>query len=200
MIIIGLTGSIGMGKSTTADFFKQAGFPIYSADQAVHELYSSKEVCALIGQIFPSAIENNKVNREILSKIIIDNHNALQQLEDIVHPLVREKETQFIENAKRNGDEIVVLDSPLLFEMGGDKRVDKIVVVSAPESVQKARVLARHGMSEEKFATILQKQWPDAKKRANADFIIDTGKGLESAKHDVLHVIKTLLNDSLKKA
>ncbi|WP_208442066.1 dephospho-CoA kinase [Bartonella raoultii] len=195
MKIIGLTGSIAMGKSTVADFFKQAGIPVFSADEAVHQLYKSEPAVSLIARIFPNVVEDGKVNRLKLSKILINDHEKLQILEKIIHPLVQKKEEEFIETARQQEKELVVLEIPLLFETNGEKRVDSVVVVSAPRTIQKARAMIRQDMNEEKFSFIDARQMSDEEKRKRADFIIDTGKDLENTRRQVLYVIKNLLKN-----
>ncbi|ERM02863.1 dephospho-CoA kinase [Brucella intermedia 229E] len=192
MIILGLTGSIGMGKTTAANMFAEAGVPIYSADDAVHRLYSGR-AAPLIEAAFPGTVENGSVNREKLSAAVIGKPEALKRLEAIVHPLVREEEEAFRRNAQDAGAPLALIDIPLLFETGGDKRVDKIVVVSAPPAeVQRPRVLARPGMSEEKLDAILARQTPDAEKRARADFIIDTSGSFDNLRRQINEIIAEL--------
>lgn len=193
MKIIGLTGSIAMGKSTVAGFFKQAGVPVFSADEAVHELYKSEPTLSLVARIFPGVVEKGQVNRLKLSKIVVNNCEKLQTLEKIIHPLVQEKEKEFINEARKKGKKIVVLDIPLLFETKGENRVDSIVVVSAPPEIQKKRAMSRRNMTEKKFAMINAKQISDEKKRKLADFIIDTGQTLEDTRQQVLDLIESLL-------
>ncbi|WP_144753236.1 MULTISPECIES: dephospho-CoA kinase [Bartonella] len=195
MKIIGLTGSIAMGKSTVADFFKQADIPVFNADEAVHQLYKSEPAVSLIAHIFPNVVEDGKVNRLKLSKILINDREKLQILEKIIHPLVQKKEKEFIETARQQEKELVVLEIPLLFETNGEKRVDSIVVVSAPRAIQKARAMIRQDMNEEKFSFIDARQMSDEEKRKRADFIIDTGKDLENTRRQVLYVIKNLLKN-----
>ncbi|AGF75162.1 dephospho-CoA kinase [Bartonella vinsonii] len=192
MKIIGLTGSIAMGKSTVADFFKQAGISVFSADDAVHQLYKSEPTLSLIARTFPNVVENGKVNRRKLSEILIDDNKKLQTLEKIIHPLVQKKEKEFIDTARQQGEKLVVLDIPLLFETNGEKRVDNVVVVSAPRAIQKERAMIRPNMNEKKFALILARQMSDEKKRERADFIVDTGKDLENTRQQVFCVIKKL--------
>ncbi|MDN2578818.1 dephospho-CoA kinase [Aquibium sp. ELW1220] len=194
MIILGLTGSIGMGKSTTAAMFAAEGVPVNDADAVVHELYRGKAV-ALVGAAFPQAIVDGIVDRNRLSAAVLGDPVALKRLEAIVHPLVREAETEFLARHRAAGTPLVVLDIPLLFEVGAEGRVDRIAVVSVPADVQRARVLARPGMTVEKFETILAKQVPDAEKRARADFVIDTARGLEPARRDVVRIIGELTGD-----
>lgn len=195
MKIIGLTGSIAMGKSTVADFFKQAGIPVFSADNAVHKLYKSEPAVSLIARVFPSVIENDKVNRSKLSEILLKDNEKLQTLEKIIHPLVQEKEKEFIDIAHQQREKLVVLEIPLLFETNSEKRVDNVVVVSAPRVIQKSRAMIRQDMNEEKFAFINARQMPDEEKRKRADFIIDTGKDLENTREQVFYVIKNLLKN-----
>ncbi|MCZ2203511.1 dephospho-CoA kinase [Bartonella sp. A05] len=195
MKIIGLTGSIAMGKSTAAGFFKQAGIPVFSADEIVHKLYRNEPTLSLIARTFPGVVENGQVNRIKLSKIVVNNCEKLQTLEKMIHPLVQEKEKEFIDKARQQKKKIVVLDIPLLFETKAENRVDSIVVVSAPSEIQKKRVMSRQNMNEEKFAIINAKQISDEKKREYADFIIDTGKSLENTRQQVFDVIESLLKD-----
>ncbi|WP_455479415.1 dephospho-CoA kinase [Bartonella sp. B23] len=195
MKIIGLTGSIAMGKSTVADFFKQAGISVFSADDAAYQLYKSEKILSLIGRIFPGVVENGKVNRLKLFNVLINDNKKLQTLEKIIHPLVHKKEKEFIDAARKQEKKLIVLDIPLLFETNGEKRVDSVVVVSAPLSIQKERAMIRPNMNEEKFAFINAKQMSDEKKRERADFIIDTGKDLENTRQQVFYVIKSLLKN-----
>ncbi|UTO28405.1 dephospho-CoA kinase [Bartonella harrusi] len=195
MKIIGLTGSIAMGKSTVAHFFRQAGVSVFSADDAVHQLYESEPTLSLMASAFPSVIENGKVNSSKLSEILINDHKKLQTLEKIIHPLVQKKEKEFTDTARQRGERLVVLDIPLLFETNGEKRVDSVVVVSAPPAIQKQRAMIRQNMNEKKFAFINARQMPDEKKRERAHFVIDTGKELENTRQQVLNVIKKLLKN-----
>lgn len=193
MILLGLTGSIGMGKSTVAEMFRAEGAPVYDADAAVHRLYAEGGAAVgPVGEAFPEAIVEGAVDRERLSKLVLNDPEALQRLEHIVHPLVGAAQMQFLDDARRAGAPVVVLDIPLLFEKGGAARVDVIAVVSAPADVQRARVLARPGMTPEKFEAILAKQTPDAEKRARADFVIDTGVGVDETRAQVRAVLKAL--------
>ena len=188
---LGLTGSIGMGKSTTAAMFRNAGIPVYDADTAVHQLYAG-EAATLIEAAFPGVVINGMVDRGLLSPQVIGKPEAMKKLEAIVHPLVRVKEKAFIQAAQQNRASLVVLDIPLLFETGGDERVDVIAVVSASPAVQRKRVLARPGMTVERFEAILVKQLPDADKRRKAHFVIDTGHGLEQTDQQVRDIIRAL--------
>ncbi|RST88134.1 dephospho-CoA kinase [Aquibium carbonis] len=195
MIILGLTGSIGMGKSTTAAMFEAEGIPVNDADAVVHELYRGKAVQP-VGEAFPEAIVDGAVDRNRLSALVLGNPVALKRLESIVHPLVRGVEMAFLDRHRAAGTPLVVLDIPLLFEVGAEGRVDRVAVVTAPADVQQARVLARPGMTQQKFDAILSKQVPDAEKRARADFVIDTGQGMEPARQAVRHIIGELTGRS----
>lgn len=194
MILIGLTGSIGMGKSTTAAMFSAEGIPVNDADKVVHDLYRGEAV-APIQQAFPGVADDGVVDRGKLSGQLSGNPDKFKQLEAIVHPLVRLKEKAFIENHRAAGADMVVLDIPLLFETGGQDRVDVIVVVTCDPEIQRQRVMARPGMTEEKFAMILSRQMPDGEKRQRADYLIDTGNGMDAARRQVLDVIATLRAD-----
>lgn len=194
MILLGLTGSIGMGKSTTAGMFAAEGVPVNDADQVVHSLYRNEAV-APVGQAFPGTIREGIVDRQELSRQLAADPGKFKLLEQIVHPLVREKENQFVEDCRRRSIPLAVLDIPLLFETGGESRVDRVAVVTCDPAEQKKRVLARTGMTEEKFALILSRQVPDAEKRARADFIIDTGHGLDQARKQVQWIIQKLTGE-----
>lgn len=187
-LFLALTGSIGMGKSTTADMFRNAGIAVHDADQTVHDLYRG-EAAALIEAAFPGTTDENGVDRTKLGKAVVGNDAAMKRLEAIVHPLVRRAELKFRDQALASGARFAVLDIPLLFETGGDKRVDGIIVVTAPAEVQRERVLEREGMSVEKFEAVLARQTPDAEKRAMADFVIDTSHGLDAARAAVEDII-----------
>lgn len=189
MFILGLTGSLGMGKSTAAKFFGEEGVPVHDADAAVHRLYEGEAV-PLIEQAFPGTTEAGKVNRDSLAAAVLGDDAAIGKLEQIVHPLVRADEERFLREAERSGAKIAVLDIPLLFETGGDKRCDAVVVVSAPADVQRARVLQRPGMTEAKFQALLSKQMPDAEKRARADFVVDSSRSFEAAHQQVREILR----------
>jgi dephospho-CoA kinase len=191
MIILGLTGSIGMGKSTTARMFAEAGIPVHDSDEAVHRLYSGV-AAPLVEAAFPGTVINGVVDRAELGRRVIGDREAIARLEKIIHPLVRADADEFLEHHRAAGAPIAVLDIPLLFETNGRVRVDKVVVVTAPADVQRERVLARPGMTVEKFEAILAKQVPDAEKRRQADFVIDTSEGLEAARRQVEAVIHSL--------
>jgi dephospho-CoA kinase len=188
MFIIGLTGSLGMGKSATARLFAEEGVPVHDADAVVHRLYEEEAVSA-IEAAFPGTTANGKVDREKLSARVLCNREALQRLESIVHPLVQEAERQLLGEAEARGEKVAVLDIPLLYETGGDQRVDAVVVVSAPAEMQYSRVLARPGMTLEKLEAILQKQMPDAEKRRRADFVVDTSSGFDAARAQVRAIL-----------
>jgi dephospho-CoA kinase len=189
MLVLGLTGSLGMGKSTTAKFFAEEGVPVHDADAAVHRLYAG-EAAPLIEAAFPGTTVDGKVDREKLGKAVLGNADAIKQLEQIVHPLVRADEQRFLRAAEASGAMVAVLDIPLLYETGGDKRCDAVVVVSAPAEMQRKRAFERPGMTEEKLQALLAKQMPDAEKRARADFVVDSGKGFEAAHAQVREILK----------
>jgi len=188
---LGLTGSIGMGKSTTAQIFREFGVPVHDADAAVHALYGEEGV-APVEAAFPGVTMAGRIDRTLLGARVLGDDAAMKRLEAIVHPLVRARELAFLERAAEAGNDIAVLDIPLLFESGAQGRVDATVVVTAPESVQRARVLARPGMTEEKFAAILARQVPDSEKRRRADYLIDTGHGLDHARAEVEKLLAKL--------
>ena len=189
MLILGLTGSIGMGKSAIADMFRAAAVPVHDSDGAVHALYRGAAV-APIGQVFPQAIVDGIVDRARLSQSVLDDPAALRRLEAIVHPLVKQEREAFLAATAAASRAIVVLDIPLLFEIGAETSVDAVVVVSAPESVQKSRVLARPGMTEEKFAAIVAKQVPDSEKRRRAHFWIDTSRHFATSVAQVAGILR----------
>ncbi len=194
MIVLGLTGSIGMGKSTTTAMFADEGALIWNADEAVHRLYASGG--AAVGPIaaaFPGAVVDGAVDRDRLAAALGRDEAAFRRLESIVHPLVARGRLEDLAAAEARGVKLAVLDIPLLFETGGDAAVDAVVVVTAPAEVQAARVLARPGMTRERFEAILARQLPDAEKRRRADFIVDTGQGLEAARARVREIVGTVL-------
>ena len=191
--ILGLTGSIGMGKTETAKMFAKLGIPVYDADAVVHGLYAKGGAAVRdIEQAFPGTTREGAVDRAALAARVAGDEAAFQRLEDIVHPLVRDAEQRFLAAAASRGDDLVVLDIPLLFETGGEARMDAIVVVSAPPDVQRERVLARSGMTLEKLEAIHARQVPDVDKRARADFVVETDKGLEHAFHAVKNIVAAL--------
>jgi dephospho-CoA kinase len=191
MFILGLTGSLGMGKSTTARFFAEEGVPVHDADAVVHRLYEG-EASAAIEAAFPGTTLGGKVDRTRLAARVLGDAAALARLEAIVHPLVQDAERRLIAEAKARGEKVAVLDIPLLFESGADRRVDAVVVVSAPPDVQSARVLERPGMTVEKLEAILARQMPDAEKRARADFVVDTSQGFDAARAQVRAILATV--------
>lgn len=193
MIIIGLTGSIGMGKSTVAAMFAEQGAPAFNSDDAVHALYApGGAAVAPVGEAFPGVVRDGAIDRTALSAQVVNNDEAIARLERIVHPLVRTAQAEFLQASRDAGAHAVVLDIPLLFESGGAASVDKVVVVSAPADLQRARVLARAGMTEQKFEALLARQLPDAEKRARADFVIDTGGDFDATRAQVRAVLDAL--------
>jgi dephospho-CoA kinase len=190
MFILGLTGSIGMGKSTTAKFFAEEGVPVHDSDAVVHRLYEGEAVPA-IEAAFPGTTANGKVDRDRLSKHLIAHPGDFKKLEALVHPLVRAKEQKFLVDAEKRGAKVVVLDIPLLYETAGDARCDAVVVVSAPAEVQRARMEER-GMSDARFDAIIARQVPDAVKREKADFVVDSGQGFEHARAQVREILRTV--------
>ncbi len=195
MIILGLTGSIGMGKSTTAEMFRMRGVPVYDADAAVHQLYRE----ALVPQIeaaFPGTTSSEGVDRVKLSQAVLTDPAAMQRLERIVHPAVRATQQQFLKHAQEQSAPLVVLDIPLLFEARRQGDVDKIAVVTCPAELQRARVLARPGMTEDRLEAILARQMPDAAKRLRADYVIDTGTSLDATAAEVDALIERLLSQA----
>ena len=188
MLIIGLTGSIGMGKSTTLQMFADEGVPVYDADAAVHAVYSSTAV-PIVEAAFPGTTADGTVDRQKLSQRVLGNPEALKKLEQIVHPLLGAHRQTFLQAAVKSGAPIVLMDVPLLFETGGEKRMDAVVVVTAPAELQRQRVLARENMTAEKLDAILARQTPDAEKRKRADFVVDTSRGLDPVRADVRDIL-----------
>lgn len=195
--VLGLTGSIGMGKSATADMFRKYDVPVHDADATVHALYQGR-AAPLVEAVFPGVVANGAVDRKRLGERVLNDAEALKKLEAIVHPLVRDEEQAFVKAAREEGVPLVVLDIPLLFETGADARCDAVVVVSAPPDVQRARVLARPGMTEELFERIHVKQMPDAEKRRRADFVVDSSRGFDEAETQVRHIISRLSDRALR--
>jgi dephospho-CoA kinase len=188
MIILGLTGSIGMGKSTTAKLFAEAGVPVYDADATVHKLYEG-EAAPSIEAAFPGTTVDGKVDRARLSAQVVHDPAAMKQLEQIVHPMLGASRQKFLHDAEASGAPVAVVDVPLLFETGGEKRVDAVVVVTTTPEIQRERILARDNMTGEKLAAILARQLPDPEKRKRADFVVDTSHGLDPVRtriHDIL--------------
>jgi dephospho-CoA kinase len=191
MLILGLTGSIGMGKSTAARFFAEAGVPVHDADAAVHRLYAAEAV-GPIEKAFPGTVRDGKVDRVKLAAQVLDDPAALKRLEAIVHPLVRGQEMRFLAEAEARGATVVVLDIPLLFEVAGQDRVDAVVVVSAPSELQRERVLTRADMSEGKLEAILAKQTPDEEKRRRAHFVVDSSRSFDSARTQIHGILRAV--------
>jgi len=193
MKIIGLTGSIGMGKSTTAAMFREAGLPVYDADAEVHKAYDvGGAAVEPVGAAFPGVVKDGRIDREALRQRVLGNPEALKVLNGIVHPIVGRARAAVFEAAEAQGADMVILDVPLIFETGGERNMHKVIVVSAPAEMQRARVLAREGMAPERLDAILAQQVPDAEKRARADYVIDTGQGLEHAREQVAAIIADL--------
>jgi dephospho-CoA kinase len=191
MFVLGLTGSIGMGKSTTSAFFREAGIPVHDADAAVHRLYAGDAV-APIEAAFPGVTVDGRVDRARLGAVVLKDAEALKRLETIIHPLVGGAEKAFRDAARARGHTMVVLDIPLLLETGGERRVDAVAVVSAPAATQRDRVMARPGMTADKLEAILARQMPDAEKRRRAHFVIESGFGLDAARRQVSDLIRAL--------
>jgi dephospho-CoA kinase len=193
MLILGLTGSIGMGKSTTAKLFAEAGVPVYDADAAVHILYEGEAVPA-IEAAFPGTTVNGKVDRNKLSARVVHDPAAIKRLEQIVHPMLGASRQKFLDDAERSGAPVAVVDVPLLFETGGEKRVDAVVVVTTTPEIQRQRILARDNMTSEKLDAILARQLPDAEKRRRADFVVDTSDGTDPVRLR----IRDILDEAVK--
>jgi len=191
--LVGLTGSIGMGKTETGKMFARLGIPVYDADASVHQLYERGGAAVeKIAKEFPGCVAGGRVDRGALADRVTGDPQALQRLEHIVHPLVAEEQRRFLARFAAQGADIVVLDIPLLFETGGHQRMDAVVVVSAPQAIQRARVLSRAAMTEDKLDQILERQMPDAEKRAQAHFVVETGKGFEHAFEQVKQIVAAL--------
>lgn len=191
MLKIGLTGSIGMGKSTTSNIFRTFGIPVFDADQTVHDLYKTRAVSAFEAEI-PDSIVNGSISREILSQMILQDPQIIKKIENIIHPLVYQQRQSFIEKCASNNHQIVIFDIPLMFESERINEVDVILVVSAPADVQFKRVMARPGMSEEKLRLILTKQKTDDYKRLNSHIVIDTGRGIKPVTRQCELIIRSL--------
>lgn len=199
MIVLGLTGSIGMGKSTTTAMFAEEGALVWNADEAVHRLYApGGAAVAPVAEAFPGSVVEGAVDRDRLAAALGRDAAAFRRLESIVHPLVLRGRLKDLAAAEARGVKLAVLDIPLLFETGGDAAVDAVVVVTAPAEVQAGRVLARPGMTRERFEAILARQLPDAEKRRRADFLVDTGQGLEAARTRVREIVGTVLSPGWK--
>lgn len=191
MFILGLTGSIGMGKSATAKMFAEAGVPVHDADAVVHRLYEG-EATPAIEAAFPGTTANGKVDRDKLGQRVLGDAAAIARLEAIVHPLVAKARDKFLSDAERSGAPVTVLDIPLLYETKGDARCDAVVVVSAPADIQRQRTFERPGMTEQKLETILAKQMPDAEKRQRAEFVVDTSLGFDHARDQVRDILRAV--------
>ncbi len=190
---IGLTGSIGMGKSTTAAMFHEAGIPVYDADAAVHAAYGVGGIAVgPVGEAFPGVVRDGRVDREALRQRVLGDPEAMQRLNAIVHPLIGRDRTGAFAAAEAGGADMIILDVPLIYETGGERNMDAVIVVTAPADVQRARVLAREGMSPERLDAILAQQLPDAEKRARADYVVDTSQGLSHARTQVQAIIAAL--------
>jgi len=193
LLRVGLTGSIGMGKSETAKMFRRLGVPVYDADAAVHRLYDKGgRAVEPLEAAFPGVVRDGQVDRALLSKRVTGNPEATRQVQEIVYPLMAGERQRFLDDAKASGADIVVFDIPLLFETGGHAAMDAVVVCSAPSHVQRERVLARPGMTEEKFDYLLSRQTPDEEKRAKAHFVVVTDKGLDHAFEQVKMIVAEL--------
>jgi dephospho-CoA kinase len=188
MIVLGLTGSVAMGKSTTAGFFAEEGVPVHDADSVVHRLYEGDAV-PVVEAAFPGTTADGKIDRVKLGSRVMGDLAALRQLEAIVHPMVQDAERRFLAEAEAKGAPVVVLDIPLLFETGGENRVDAVVVATAPAEVQRARAMSRSGMTEQRFAAMLARQMPDSEKRLRADFLVDTSRGFDDARAQVRAIL-----------
>jgi dephospho-CoA kinase len=199
MRILGLTGSIGMGKSTTAKLFIEAGVPVYDADAAVHKIYEG-EAAPAIEAAFPGTTVDGKVDRAKLSAKVVHDQAAIKQLEQIVHPMLGASRQKFLEEAERSGAPVVVMDIPLLFETGGEKRVDAIVVVSTDAATQRERILARGTMTSEALDGILARQLPDAEKRKRADFVVDTSHGLDPVRAAIRDILAEVVKMPQRRA
>jgi dephospho-CoA kinase len=193
LILLGLTGSIGMGKSTTAAMFRELGVPVYDADAEVHASYAKGGACVEpVGRAFPGVVRDGAIDREALRHAVLGKPEELKRLNSVVHPIIGSLRTHFFEDARAAGADLVVLDIPLLFEGGGERGMDAVAVVTALPEVQRERVLQRGGMTAEHFEAILGHQMPDAEKRARADFVIDTGGGLEPVRRQVAEIIAVM--------
>jgi len=199
MRILGLTGSIGMGKSTTARLFMEAGVPVYDADAAVHRIYEG-EAAPAIEAAFPGTTVEGRVDRAKLSAKVVHDPAAIKQLEQIVHPMLGASRKKFLEEAERSGVPVVVMDIPLLFETGGEKRVDAVVVVTTSPEAQRERILARGTMTNEALDAILARQLPDAEKRKRADFVVDTSHGLDPVRTAIRDILAEVVKMPQRRA
>lgn len=199
MLLLGLTGSIGMGKSTTAGLFREAGVPVYDADATVHKVYEGEAVPA-IEAAFPGTTTDGKVDRQKLSAQVVHDPAAMKRLEGIVHPMLRAHQQAFLDAAERSGAAVAVLDVPLLYETGGESRVDAVVVVTTSPELQRQRILERPLMTEEKLDAILARQMPDAEKRKRADFVVDTSHGLEPVRAQIRDILARVATMSRRRS
>jgi dephospho-CoA kinase len=199
MRILGLTGSIGMGKSTTARLFAEAGVPVYDADATVHKVYEG-EAAPAIEAAFPGTTVDGKVDRSKLSAKVVHDPAAIKRLEAVVHPMLRAYHQKFLEDAERSGAPVAVIDVPLLFETGGDKRVDAVVVVTTSPELQRERILARGTMTSEALDSILARQMPDAEKRKRADFVVDTSHGLDPVRARIRDILEQVVKMPQRRA
>jgi dephospho-CoA kinase len=199
MRILGLTGSIGMGKSTTAKLFMEAGVPVYDADAAVHKIYEG-EAAPAIEAVFPGTTVDGRVDRAKLSAKVVHDQTAIKQLEQIVHPMLGASRKKFLDEAERSGAPVVVMDIPLLFETGGEKRVDAVVVASTDAETQRERILARGTMTSEALDGILARQLPDAEKRKRADFVVDTSHGLDPVRAAIRDILAEVVKMPQRRA
>jgi dephospho-CoA kinase len=188
MLVLGLTGSIGMGKSTTARLFAEAGVPVYDADATVHQIYEG-EAAPAIEAAFPGTTVNGKVDREKLSEKVVNDAAAMTRLEQIVHPMLHAHRQAFLDQAERSGAKIALVDVPLLFETGGEKHVDAVVVVTTSPDIQRERIMARGNMTSDKLNMIMARQLPDAEKRSRADFVVDTSHGLDGVRERIREIL-----------
>ncbi len=192
MLLLGLTGSIGMGKSTTAKLFEEAGVPVYDADATVHKVYEG-EAAPAVEAAFPGSTVNGKVDRQKLSAMVVNDTDAMKKLETIVHPMLRSHQLRFLSDAEKSGALVAVLDVPLLYETGGENRVDAVVVVTTAPEIQRERILARDNMTPEKLDAILARQLPDAEKRKRADFVVDTSHGLDPVRQQIGEILREVV-------
>lgn len=199
MLLLGLTGSIGMGKSTTAKLFQEAGVPVYDADATVHKIYEGEAVPA-VEAAFPGSTANGKVDRQKLSAMVVNNAEAMKRLETIVHPMLRSHLLKFLSEAEASGAPVAVLDVPLLYETGGENRVDAVVVVTTDPQVQRERILARENMTPDKLDAILARQLPDAEKRKRADFVVDTSHGLDPVRERIGEILREVVKMPRRRA
>ena len=199
MLILGLTGSIGMGKSSTAKLFAEAGVPVYDADATVHQLYEG-EAAPAIEAAFPGTTADGRVDRKKLSVRVVHDPAAIRQLEQIVHPMLGASRQKFFDDAERSGAPVVVVDVPLLFETGGEKRVDAVVVVTTSPESQRERILARGTMTSEALDALLARQLPDAEKRKRADFVVDTSHGLDPVRAQIKDILAEVVKMPRRRA